>query len=233
MHRELLKPRREFPGRFAGRDDERRDADDAASSDPVSADPEGTGLAGRHQVAARFESRGERCEVQGDAARGLDGLMTKAAVRGSIRGSAIRRATCLGLVLAALTHASGCGPECDMDRDFVLTVEPVDGDGVHLPIQALEAALDAGEIEICVDGLESFCHTNPSIEFLREKRVFELTRSDLAYPDRRRCELPTVTFSIELPGCEPAEYVLEGGETTNQVKFEIHTGRIEIVCPRT
>ncbi|MDC0667363.1 hypothetical protein [Nannocystis radixulma] len=139
--------------------------------------------------------------------------------------------TYLGLVLAGLTHASGCAPECEhISRDFTLTVEPVDEDGVHLNREALAAAFDTAKIEICVDGYESYCVTSTQIQLDLEKRVFELWHTELAYNERRHCELASVRFSVEIPGCEPGEFVLPSEEATDATELQYHAGLLKIIC---
>ncbi|PCC73604.1 hypothetical protein SAMN02745121_07353 [Nannocystis exedens] len=166
----------------------------------------------------------------GHAAREGEGSMKEAAGRGSRDGSARRCGAYLGLVLAALTQASGCGSECDMSRLFYLTVELVDESGVPLDSEALAEAFEAAEIEICVDGPESHCFTERP-EVMLTRGMFEVSHSDLAYPERRRCQLPMVRFTVEVPNCDSGEFLLDDEVATNQTKFEPRTGMLTIVCP--
>ncbi|WP_434419485.1 hypothetical protein [Nannocystis pusilla] len=239
MHDDCFKPLRDFYSRFGRRDRERMGAHDADEAVRTTDRPV-------HDRDSRYELRDPPLLGPVDAsrrrsrqalgpdhvARGLDGFMNKAASGGSNEGPAIRRAGCLGLVLAALTHASGCGPECDVDRYFTLLLDLVDESDVRLDMEELAAAAETARIEVCVlDGIDSRCFKRRPEELLRGQRMLELSHSDLAYPDRRRCQFPSVRFSVEIPGCDPAEFVLAGEEVTDHARFDDHTELLTIVCP--
>jgi hypothetical protein len=135
----------------------------------------------------------------------------------------------LGLVLVALTHASGC-KECDTSRSPILLVELVDEAGSRLSPEAFTAAFDAAMIEVCVEeGPESHCFMTEGHD-LPVNRLIEVRESQRSFPEGLRCEFPTLRINVEVPGCEPGEVVFAGEEATFEARFEDVSEGLTLVC---
>lgn len=134
---------------------------------------------------------------------------------------------------AALGGLPGCGDDdCEIPLMIYLQVEVVDGDGSALAPGDFAARFADAKITRCTEARDDDCFDmSPDHPDITASDSFlTVTLSETAFKKRPlRCEFPVLRLSIDMPGCDPAEYVSPGGNTDDSERQL--DASLKVVCP--